>query len=136
MRINIENMDILRKVYLHDALFAGFTYDYKVRQIRMVCVNHFTRKLHELVFNNVVSSDLQSCCFYGDDNTIIGHSVQKTSPTLDKLYAKKEESTWVYNQSYLGKGAEFIAVEFELISGDTLEIICESVDHTETELSK
>ena len=136
MSITVNNMDDLRKVYLHDALFAGFEYDYKTRQIQMVCENRFAGKVHNLVFDNVISCKMQSCEFYSDDNTIMGHSVEKISHILDDLNAQKGEIPYLHRNSQLGKGIKFIVVEFELISGDTLEIICESVDHTETELKK
>ena len=134
MKINSENKDVLNKIYLHDAIFTGFTYDYAERQIKIVCENRCTGKLHELAFENVISSVLQSCEFWGPSPEVYGMWTEEKSSVLEKLYEQQlaEDPMWVYSQ--MKKDNNYIIAVIQLISGDKLEIICESVDHTESEL--
>ena len=86
------------------------------------------------MFNDVISSTLQSCEFWHPSPDVYYMWTKDESPTMEKLrelQAKEGDSL-----TRLGGNAEYIIVMIQLISGDTLEIICESVDHTETELKK
>lgn len=134
MRFVYENREELDKEYLHDGVFEGYQYHYEKRQIEMSCIDGFFTKRIHLVFNNVIFSEMQSCEFWGSCARIyeIWHEDESFQMKYLQDILKSDKNKYDINQ--LTEGIDFIQVKIQIISGDTLFIICESLDWTEEEL--
>lgn len=133
MMINYSNRVETDKIYLHDSEFEGFKYDYENRQITMTCKNYYFKKIYDFKFNNVVFNRLQSCGFWGFTFRIYAIYVIEIPDDFIRKIAdvQEERPDWIEN-SYIGDGTEYFAVEIKVISGDALQIVCESLEYTES----
>ena len=131
--INYSNREETDKIYLHDSEFEGFKYDYENRQITMTCKNYYFKKIYDFKFNNVVFNRLQSCGFWGFTFRIYAIYVIEIPDDFIREIAdvQEERPDWIEN-SYIGDGTEYFAVEIKVISGDALQIVCESLEYTES----
>lgn len=137
MMINYSNREETDKIYLHDSEFEGFKYDYENRQITMTCKNYYFKKIYDFKFNNVVFNRLQSCGFWGFTFRIYAIYVIEIPDDFIREIAdvQEERPDWIEN-SYIGDGTEYFAVEIKVISGDALQIVCESLEYTESEFDE
>lgn len=137
MLINYSNREETDKIYLHDSEFEGFKYDYENRQITMTCKNYYFKKISYFKFNNVIFSRLQSCGFWGFTLRIYAIYVIETPVEFVQEIAnvQEERPDWI-KSSYIGDGTEFFAVEIKVISGDAFQIVCESIEYTESEFDE
>lgn len=133
MIFNYSNRYEINDLYVHDSLFKGYSYDYQKRQITFSCENHYLKKSFNFEFSNVIFSKLQSCCFWGA-NCFYIYDIELKENTDDfkqLMNIKNIKPDW-FKHSYLDKNnIKYITVEILLNSGDTLLIICESVNLTE-----
>lgn len=144
MNINYTNRDEINRLYLHDSIFCGFTYDYEKRQIEFSCKGFELKKrenlqsetddtdmlprIYNFQFNNIVLCDMQSCVFWGKSSRIYGVWVEEQSPKFDELMEIQKANAENYQGSYLDKEIKYFAFILQMISGDILTIVCESVD--------
>lgn len=134
MLFDYSNKALLNDIYVHDADFTGFTYDYKNREIKLQCRNDFLEKMQSFVFHNVIVSKMQSCAFWGNGYNFYDMSTVDPAPELDALYKRLHENETIYKNTYLNGDTHYIGVEFIVNSGDELLIVCESVEYTEETL--
>lgn len=89
MRITCANKQQLDEIYIHDALFDGFSYDYERRTIGMVCSKPWEYWRVSLCFENVIFFSHQSCDFWGRGENVMWLSVVENPEALQKLLAKQ-----------------------------------------------
>lgn len=131
---NYNNKEMIDELYIHDSVYEGFQYDYDERQVTLVCKNYYLNKTYNFKFLNVIFCKLQSCCFWGCNGFYIHHmELKDDADDLENLMSIKDTKPDWYEHSALDKGIKYICVEFLINSGDTLLIICESIDLTEIE---
>lgn len=99
----------------------------------MTCKNYYLKKIYDFKFNNVVFNRLQSCGFWGFTFRIYAIYVIEIPDDFIREIAdvQEERPDWIEN-SYIGDGTEYFAVEIKVISGDALQIVCESLEYTES----
>ena len=134
MEYNFHNMHALKKVYVHDGEFTGFSYYYDHRTIELSCTNAYIRKKQSFIFDNVIVFHMQSCSFWNGGNSILGMTVYDRTEFLDRLIETQNNNSQKYEGSYLDRGIKYIAVEFTINSGDTLLIVCQTIHYNEIEL--
>lgn len=149
MIFNYENEDEINQIYVHDAMFCGYVYDYSNRTISFQCEDYFRGKKLLFLFRNVAYYEMISCQFWGEsDERLNGLSSSSQSPAfqkLSRLQKEKEESDkkafamqgLSYNPAFSkclwNYGIGYFQVEFEFISGDYLIIVAEQLEFEETE---
>lgn len=131
MYFNYSNRKDLESIYIHDSVYYGFEYNYSEKQIKFSCDNAYYNTNHLFIFNNVIFFNVQGCRFWSNLSNFTGFSVEEDSVYMDELYRLKAKNEPCYN-SCLDKDISYLQLEFELNSGDTFFIICESVDVEET----
>ena len=131
MIINASNKEIIntRAVYIHDSIFTGFIYDYRNRQLDFTCENFYYKVRHTFVFKNVVLINMQSCSFWHSGRNILDMSSKNDSSQLEELIELQNQHQDLFQGSYLDRGIPYIIVEILINSGDTLQIVCESIDY-------
>ncbi len=134
MRFVYRNRHELDKMYLHDGIFEGYYYNYEKRQVKMSCIDGFYSKRVHLVFNNVVFSEMQSCEFWYPTARIYAIWHEDEGRQMKYLQDILELNKEKYDINQLTEGIDFIQVKLQILSGDTLFVICESLDWTEEEL--
>lgn len=130
MHIEYSNRELLENVRVHDSAFDGFEYLYIKRQVKFNCTDSFDRKNFSFVFNNVIYFDVQSCYFWGEGANILWLSLVDDKSQINELLELKNDD-W---HGFLNEEQFFVQVEFQLNSGDTIFIICESIDIDEDEM--
>ena len=133
-KINHNNKQEVDDMYIHDSKFTGYLYDYDKRQISFSCNNIFLKKEFSFLFQNVILCEMQSCSFWHGGDSILVISLVDNPPQLKQLMKVQSENQELYRDSYLDKGISYLSVQFEMNSGDTLLIICESFDWREEDL--
>lgn len=134
MVINYANKHQIDKIYLHDSVFKGFHYNYYDRQILLTCTNSYLNKIFDFKFNDVIYFKMQSCLFWTYGYNIYDiYITEFPEEFIKQINEIKNTKPDFYENSQVGTGTEYIAIEIMINSGDTLLIICESVDFTETE---
>lgn len=133
MYFDYSNRKDLEEICVHDSVFYGFEYNYSEKQIKFNCDYSFERTNHSFVFNNVIFFNVQTCFFWcvGGPN-ILWLSVKDESSYMDELNKVQTENEKLYKYSCLDRDICYLQLEFQLNSGDTIFIICESVDVEET----
>ena len=127
MLFKYSNMKDIEQLGVHDCVFSGFSYDYENRKVDFVLVDPIARIDHVFCFENVIFIDLQSCSFWHGGCNVIDMYVNEL-PLAQERYWKDEagKHDW-YIGSQLGKGIAYISVGLQLNSGDTLDIISETL---------
>ena len=134
MRFDFRNKEKVNDLYIHDSTFEGYSYDYGKRQINLSCKNFFIKKFFRFTFNNVIYSGLQSCTFWGYGNRILVIYLEDDLPEMERLMEIQNARPEIHAGSCLDDGTQYISVKFEINSGDTLLIICESMECEEEKL--
>ena len=137
--ITYDNRQDLDSLYFHDCCFEGFIYNYEAHRITM----QFTRRgymdtVFKLTFNSVVYFTMQGCESWGPCQRIYEMWADNTLTELSKLYSdhfiipdRLEEKLISFIDAGRKKAPALLPVALQIISGDTLLIICESIDITE-----
>lgn len=134
MVIDYKNKNsIQQKIYVHDAIFNGFNYEYEKNLITFEAVECYYKKKFNFRFCNVFGFEMQACDSWCKGSNIIDWE-------LGDLYGNKlteKLSHWKVNEKYFGSRLENIDKVVESIitlsSGDTLTIVCEYIDFEECE---
>ena len=154
--INRNNLEELEKLYMHDAMFPGYTYDYPNRSLSFRCENIVYEKEFSFekeflfLFKNVVYYEMVSCHFWGESGERINCLVPSgQSPIFQKLSQLQKEEDEIskkaceehgisyhpsLRKSYWNRGTEYFQVEFEFFTGDRLIIIAEELELEENDL--
>lgn len=132
MYFDYSNRKDLEEICVHDSVFYGFEYNYAKKQIKFNCDYSFNMTKTSFVFNNVIFFNVQSCKFWGTAINILWLNVEDESSYMNELNKVQTENAENYKYSSLDKGISYLQLEFQLNSGDTNFIICESVDAEET----
>ena len=137
MLYNHNNKEEFDKIYLHDAIFKGFNYDYDKREIVFSCKHYYANKIYNFKFYNVIYSKLQSCYFWGGGNNVYDiYCTETPNEFVQLIHDIQSNEPQNFEYSYLDRGITYIAVEIMINSGDALLIMCESVEVSENELTE
>ena len=131
MNINYHNIQLSKNLYMHDSIFFGYCYDYDKRTIHLTLLNELKNVIQKIVLNNVIISQLQGCSFWGGGNAIYYVCCYAEHPLFDQLNQIKAENIRNIEGSYLDMGINYIVFELQVNSGDSMCVICESVDYDE-----
>lgn len=138
MEISYYNRHFLDdELYIHDSIFTGFSYDYDKKHILLKCQNLYLNKVFNFAFNNVIVTNMQTCGFWGiGANAIYAIDVLDKFHQLDELMElKKTKPDW-FNNSALDTDKLLIIVQIIINSGDTITIVCSTVDFNEKVLDE
>lgn len=137
MLYNYNNKNEFDKIYLHDAIFEGYNYDYDKREISFSCKYYEVNKIYNFNFHNVIYSKLQSCSFWHGGNSVYDIYCTETPDEFTNLIHDVQTNEPVnFEYSFLDRGINYITIKIMINSGDALLIICESVEVSESELSE
>lgn len=137
MLYNHNNKEEFDKIYLHDAIFEGFNYDYDKREICFTCKHYDTNKIYNFKFHNVIYSKLQSCSFWNGGNSVYDiYSTEMPDEFTQLIQDIQNNAAINFEVSYLNRGITYIAIETTINSGDTLLIVCENVEVSKSELNE
>lgn len=131
MRINKLNCDILQTkgAYVHDALFTGFFYDYKQKQIKFEAMEQgFQNKKYKFTFENVIGFNMSCTDFWGSSHYIYDWEAIPANEYLLINRLKKEALNNDFHNSRVLYPIEYFETKLILISGDELTIACEWIE--------
>lgn len=131
MNINYQNIQLFEKLYAHDCIVSGYCYDYEKRTIQLVLTSPLTGVNKKFVLNNVILSQFQSCSFWHGGNAVYYVGCHTEHPFWGQLEQVKKENAQNIEGSYLDMGIDYIVFELLINSGDSMYVICESVDYEE-----
>lgn len=114
---------------MHDSMFSGYQYDYDKREIHLLLTNELNGIVQQIVLNNVILSQLQSCSFWHGGNAVYDICCYSEHPIFDQLNQIEVENIKNIGGSYLDMGINYIVFELQVNSGDSMCVICESVDY-------
>ncbi len=123
----------IEKIRVHDSTFSGFEYRAKESTLEITCIRQEDERRFEFRFENVVGVKLQSCAFWGGGNNVLCVYAEDHGTLLEAFRRKQAENEALYSGSKLAKGTPFITVTFEINSGDTLSVCCETVRVSESD---
>ena len=136
MRIDYSNKGIIdsKDIYVHDAVFTGFNYDYEKNIIEFEAIEYYYKKHFKFKFCNVLGFEMLSCDFWGRSLRILDwQSANFTkSEIVPKFLKLNNDDKNIYNCSRL-KDNKYFETLFTFISGDTLTIVCEYIEFEENE---
>ena len=142
MKIDYTNKQQFDDIYLHDAVFEGFSYVYEKREIRFDCTHDWLKKRNAFRFSNVIFFEMQGCRFWGPCANIYHGWVEENAEPFQRLLEMQREDEEKApkdgdrSYSLLADGTEYFAVCIQMLSGDKLLIICESIDWEESAISE
>lgn len=126
---NFDNQDQINKVDIHDFKFYGFEYNYDSNQIHMKCVQEYLKNELNIIFNDVLLFDMQSCNFWPGGPDITCMYTFDLTDKYDKWKKYAEQQNYPYYEgSKLYNGTQYVAAGIEINTGDTLEIVCKSIE--------
>lgn len=127
---NRREMD---RLPVHDSVFSGFEYRKNESVLEMTCVREADGRPIRFRFENVAGVQLQSCTFWSGGNSVMCVYAEDNGTLLEAFRRKQAENEELYSGSKLAKGTPFIIVTFEINSGDTLSVCCETVHVSESD---
>lgn len=136
MKFTYANRQDLDEQYIHDSEFEGYHYDYDNREIVFSCVDGFGEKRIHLAFHGVIFVEMQACAFWMPwANSICHMWHEENTPQMDRLIDLVNSDREYYDKNYLTEGIDYIQIRIQILSGDTLLIICEDLEWTEEKLN-
>lgn len=132
MKINWENRSEINSLYIHDSTFEGLVYDYANRQILLKCINYYAKKKFDIIFENVIFCNIQSCNFWGEGKNILVIYLDDDEVQLKKFIEIQNSNSHDYNGSKLAQNVKYIQVGIDINSGDQIFIGCECVEYNES----
>ncbi len=132
MRIDYSNKGIIdsKDIYVHDAVFTGFNYDYENNIIEFEAIEYYYKKHFKFKFCNVLGFEMLSCDFWGRSPHINVWYTSDTNDLSTKMKDIQREKKWELRLKDTNKWVESI---ISFISGDTLTIVCEYIEFEENE---
>lgn len=128
MHVTSKNLETIDDIYVHDSDFSSFFYDYKDRRLNLALTNHHLKQTISLCFNNVIYFNMQSCCFWGPSSMVYDMWSDPSPVFFQELQKKRETNYEEFYQSYLDRDCTYISIIIKIVSGDELQVTCESVD--------
>lgn len=132
MHYNFENRQAINDLYLHDFIFTGFSYDYYAKQVMFSCRK--LKKVYNFIFHNVLEINMQSGFAWGEIDRIydivLGDCADEIK-RLSEMHSSQETGADSTSKKLINS---YISIEFPILSGDVLTIICESVDCFESDI--
>ncbi len=132
MHYNFKNQQAINDLYLHDFIFTGFSYDYYTKKVMFSCRK--LEKAYDFIFHNVLKINMQSGFAWGEIDRIYDivlgdctDEIKRTSEIHSGQEAGADTANIKLNISY-------ISIEFPILSGDVLTIVCESMDCFESDV--
>ena len=124
MRIDYSNKEVIdsKDIYVHDAVFTGFNYDYENNIIEFEAIEYYYKKHFKFKFCNVLGFEMLSCDFWGHSPHINVWYISDTNDLSTKMKDIQREKKWELRLEDTSKWVESIIA---FISGDTLTIVCE-----------
>ena len=132
MRIDYSNKEVIdsKDIYVHDAVFTGFNYDYENNIIEFEVIEYYYKKHFKFKFGNVFGFEMLSCDFWGHSPHINVWYTSDTNDLSTKMKDIQREKKWELRLKDTNKWVESI---ISFISGDTLTIVCEYIEFEENE---
>lgn len=132
MRIDYSNKEVIdsKDIYVHDAVFTGFNYDYENNIIEFEAIEYYYKKHFKFKFCNVLGFEMLSCDFWGHSPHINVWYISDTNDLSTKMKDIQREKKWELRLEDTSKWVESIIA---FISGDTLTIVCEYIEFEEHE---
>lgn len=130
MKINYKNKKEVEKIYVHDAFFETFQYDYIKKEINIKLNNIFINKKHKCTFKEVIYYEIIGIELWGQVERIIDWEIVEDSKKLNELVLADKKTDFDYINSLFKRkpNVKYITTKFTLNSGDTVLIICEEID--------
>lgn len=129
MLFNFDNINEIDGLYVHDNVFNGYIYEYEKHIVKMTCFDERKNVNRELVFNNVIFIENQSCEFWGSGNSIYDIWVEKDNSKLVLLRKHYLDiAPNINNSNELDIFDKYIEICIQLNSGDKISILCESLE--------
>ena len=137
MRIDYKNIDMLEEsgsLYVHDAIFSGFSYNYDENLISFEAENHYENSRLKFSFINVLGVKILCADFWGSSNRlhICESGKDYNYPLLNELKERDQKDGIPKERiSTLDNAVEII---FTLVSGDCIDIVCEYLEFDTMEM--
>ena len=129
MIINYENVELIKFPYVHDAVFEGLCYNYYPKKISFSLQNTYINTTVNCILNNVLFFEMQGCSFWGGGNALYYASCYKKHDFLQRIQERVCTETTAHPNWYsISKNTHYIVFELIINSGDTLLVVCESVE--------
>lgn len=128
MIINNENPYISEEIYLHDSVFDDIIYNYLNRTIEISFNSYFLKKTYNFTFKNVLCLSVQSCELWGPSDRVAAWEIMDDN----SKFINEIKSNKYYDEKTSYPMEEFIGILFQLVSGDEIYILCESISIAET----
>lgn len=130
MKINYKNEKEVEKIYVHDAFFEAFQYDYMKKEINIKLNNIFINKKHKCIFKAVIYCEIIGTELWGQVERIIDWEIIENSKKLNELLLadKKDNNDYINSLFKRKPNVKYITTKFTLNSGDIVLIICEEID--------
>lgn len=132
-KIDCENVDMVnsKEVCVHDAVFNGFMFDYENKVVTFEADENFNGNKIRLSFYNVLELKMGNYESWGESPYIFDLCVEKYYNEM--LLNNDEDSNRCvkkhYSEEFLFN--RYIKSTLTLVSGDTLNIICEYIIYDE-----
>lgn len=130
MKINYLNEKEVEKIYVHDAFFEVFQYNYIEKEIVIKLNNIFINKQHECLFKEVIYCEIIGTELWGQVERIIDWEIIENSEKLNELLIADKTADFDYINSLFRRKPEikYVTTKFTLNSGDVIIIICEEIN--------
>lgn len=133
MKFTFKNKKEIQNLYLHDSLFKGFTYDYEERKLSLSIMNEEESGKIVLTFNDILFLKMEAYGLWGKRvERINGIWLEEKSDYMNKAQKLLAEEKEKYPKCYEHAPAiNYFQINLQIISGDEISIICESMDWEE-----
>lgn len=112
---------------LHDSVYIKSQYDYSEKNLILYLEPYFDDGYGKIVFCNVIAYEAETCEFWGKSDRVnaMGYIEEEKSVLIKKVFEKATQKHF----SLLIKSKEcYMELLVELISGDYIRVLCESVE--------
>lgn len=124
--ITYENREEVEKIYMHDAYFEEIVFKNEYDSaIEIIARNGPGTIGYHFSFQNVIYCEIQSCNFWGAGSNVCDWRLVNDNTTYQKLLAKKEQEHYIDTTL---TDYDFFAVQFILITGNTITILCAKIE--------
>ena len=136
MKINYRTVEKLNEIYLHDAVFEGFNYDYEKKQviIEMAAWGTETERYdrrYRFTFFNTLGIEVLAGDFWGPTPHV--YDWETVSGAEGDFVKKIINEDKFDNLKYRIENIEYILnTTIEISSGDKVKIVCETIEVEKT----
>lgn len=129
MRIDFSNCHVLdsNEIDIHDDVFCYIHFDRETDELRVGLQNPLKGgQEYEIKFSNVIGVSISACNFWGRSPHVLDFEYVESNEQLlfsELEHTRKER----HPQCKLQAGTVFIETVMTFISGDILNVVCESI---------